>query len=49
MHDDDEKTDSPIVWGILSPVLDWTAEQRAAAEPEIEYDNVIWLERYTLH
>jgi hypothetical protein len=31
--------------GLLSPVLDWTPEQRAAAEPEPE-SNVIYLADY---
>jgi hypothetical protein len=48
--DDDEKKPCPaIVWGILSPALDWSPEERAAALEEAEADNVIWLEQYRLH
>jgi hypothetical protein len=43
--DDDDKTRAvAIVWGILSPHFDnWPRE------PEIEPDNIIWLENYRLH
>jgi hypothetical protein len=41
--DDTEKP--PAAVGILSPVLDWTPEQQAAAEPEPE-SNVIYLADY---
>jgi hypothetical protein len=47
MNDDDEKIPAPVVWGILSPILDWTPEQRAAAEPKPE-SNVIYLADYKL-
>ena len=40
--DDDEKIAAPVVWGILSPALDWTPERRAAIEPEPE-SNVIYV------
>jgi hypothetical protein len=46
--DDDEKFPAPALRGILSPVFDWTPEQRAAAEPEPE-SNVIYLADYKLH
>ena len=43
----DHKPPAAIVWGILSPVLDWSPEERAAA---LEPDNVIWLDQYrTVH
>ena len=48
MRDDDEKFPAAVLCGILSPVFDWTPEQRAAAEPEPE-SNVIYLADYKLH
>jgi hypothetical protein len=48
MKDGDEKIPATVSWGILSPVFDWTPEQRAAVEPEPE-SNVIYLADYKLH
>jgi hypothetical protein len=50
MSDEDyKKASAAIACGILSPVFDWSPEQRAAALEEAEPDNVIWLEQYRLH
>ena len=40
-------SDKPVPRGLLSPVLDWTPEQRAAVEPPPE-SNVIYLADYKL-
>jgi hypothetical protein len=45
MNDDDEKIPAPVACGILSSVLDWTDEQRAAAEPKPP-SNIIYLADY---
>jgi hypothetical protein len=42
-NDEDKTTAGPIVCGVLSPVLDWTAEQRAATDPQAEDDIAIFL------
>jgi hypothetical protein len=42
---DADKPDTPVAWGLLGPVFDWTEEQRAAAEPEPE-SNIIYLADY---
>jgi hypothetical protein len=42
---DNDKPVPAVVWGILNPALDWTDEQRAAAEPEPP-SNVIYLDDY---
>ena len=42
---DDDKTPAPLACGILSPIFDWTEEQRAAYEPEPE-SNIIYLADY---
>jgi hypothetical protein len=48
-NDDDKKAFGPFMVGILSPVFDWTPEQRAATDPD-EFENVIFLDDYrTLH
>ncbi len=48
-HDDnDDKFPVAVLGGILSPVFDWTPEQRAATEPEPE-SNVVYLADCKLH
>ena len=40
---DDEKIPAPVVWGLLSPALDWATEPK---KPEPEPSNVIYLADY---
>jgi hypothetical protein len=50
MNDEDhKKAAAALACGLLSPVFDWSPEQRVAALEEAEPDNVIWLEQYRLH